>query len=209
MVGLYGETRLTGYNSFQKSKTIEARGMVALSPYIKELADGRFVVFDKGPLAKHLQQVVGDVIYQDKGGVVGVEIKCEGSNSHGNFFLESWSNRNMGDGHSGRGSNPGWMMKIGADVLFYYFLEQDELYIIDVLKLKKWAFGPKWPICQYPERMQKKQEQLNDTWGWCVPIADIGRAVGYGVVCLKRDILLIAAEDRLDAHADDASSQEA
>jgi hypothetical protein len=142
------------------------------------------VVTSKGPLSKYVQEVIGDVIMNsDAETFWAIEIKTEQENRHHNFFLETWSNKNLDDkrSHAERGSNPGWLLKLRADVLFYYFLASDDLFIIDLFKLKRWAFGcneHQGKIWEYDEKLQGKSRQMNDTWGRCVPICVIRKEVG-------------------------------
>ena len=175
-------------NAFEAGRTVEARGMAILSPFLMENATG-YVVIDKGPLAKTLQETVGDVIFNSKrnGQLYSAEIKVEEKNEYGNFFLETWSNRNLKDigSYLERGNNPGWFIKSRSRLLLYYFLREDDLYIIDMFKLKQWAFCTEqgrsgWPLMRYPEKRQGKYDQLNDTWGCVAKIADVERQVGFG-----------------------------
>ena len=145
------------------------------------------MVLEKGPLARALQESVGDVIFNIKGGEVwSAEIKVEEDNKYGNFFLETWSNKNLADRSSyiDRGNNPGWIYKVKSRLLLYYFLSQDDLYVFDLFRLKQWAFGHdpgnnSARLFQYPERSQGKRQQMNDTWGRCVPIEVLRKAVGF------------------------------
>lgn len=162
---------------FSNARQVESQGMLALANFIRERADnGQFVLVNKGPLAKHIQEAMGDLLYNRSGRLFAVEVKVEAENRHGNLFLEVWSNRNLEDrdSHAERGSNPGWMFKIRADLLFYYFLRSDELYIADVFKLKRWLFGhgeAPGALPRFAPKRQSKYQQRNDTWGICVPIS--------------------------------------
>ena len=42
--------------------------------------------------------------------------------------------------HAERGCNVGWLYKTRSDAIFYYFIERDELIILNTLSLKQWAF---------------------------------------------------------------------
>jgi hypothetical protein len=166
-------------NAFDGARMVEARAMLRLRPFIEEQSDGRFVVTDKGRLAPMLQQVVGDVLFNARrdGRLYAVELKAEARQT-GNLFLETWSNRNLEnrDSHAQRGSNPGWLYKLRADLLFYYFLDTDKLFVMDVFALKRWAFGggrQEGRLHQYREVRQGKYEQANDTWGRLVPISTL------------------------------------
>lgn len=139
----------------------------------------------KGPLAKLLQEQAGDILLNTKSGSLwSMECKAESLNAHDNFFLESWSNKSR--------FNPGWFWKVQADILLYHFLndedgyERDEIYAMRLADLRAWCFETEsdglWRMCRWKERRQEKHNQLNDTWGFCVPIA----AVLAGVKSARR-----------------------
>jgi hypothetical protein len=166
-------------NAFGRTRLVEAAGLAILGPFLDAKADGRLVMLDKGPLARALQETTGDAIFQGpEGRAWSVEIKTEEEHT-GNLFLESWSNRNLDspDAHMTIGPTPGWFLKLKADLLMYYFLDTDNLYVLDFFKLKQWAFR-EWRIARYPERPQGKRVQMNDSWGWCVPVSVLERALG-------------------------------
>ena len=151
------------YRAIDATRNIERLALERLWPFIRQRAfNGQYVVTSKGPLASELQRTVGDVLYNtDKETIVSVEIKAELANKWDNFFLETWSNLSR--------LTIGWMFTLRADWLFYYFLESDELHIIPLPKLQRWAFIEK-KIYDFPECKQGKYVQLNDSWGRCVPI---------------------------------------
>lgn len=166
-------------NAFDLARGVEAQAMVRLLPFLEEhTQSGRYVVTDKGRLAPFLQEIVGDVIFNDRQARVwSIEIKAERKFT-GNLFLETWSNRNLEDAasHARRGSNVGWLAKLQADFLFYYFMDVDKLLIGQVLALKRWAFGygeVEGRLYDYKEVRQSKYAQQNDTLGRLVPIADL------------------------------------
>lgn len=166
-------------NAFNNARLVEAEGLAILRPFLDERANGRLIMLDKGPLARALQQTTGDCIFQcPKGRAWSVEVKTEEKHT-GNLFLESWSNRNLEnpDDQALIGSNPGWMLKLRCDLLMYYFLNTDQLYVLDFFKLRQWAFKD-WHIAEFPERPQGKRVQANDAWGWCVPIHVLRRTLG-------------------------------
>lgn len=178
-------------DSYCDARQVEAKGMEALTPFLNEVSDGRFVILDKGPLAKVLQQTDGDAILQTRGnGVWSVEIKVE-SRHTGNLFLESWSNKNLDsfENHVRIGSNPGWMLKLKSMLLLYYFLDVDKLYVINLFRLQQWAFGAegrKPRVYSFPDVRQGRHVQLNDTHGWLVPLPVIHQEVGYKLVHPKQ-----------------------
>ena len=96
-----------------------------------------------------------------------IDLKTENEDKYGNLFLETWSNKKR--------NTPGWFppdVGVKADFVYYIFLKQKILYILDLPKLRKWAFE-EGNIRRYPEKMQNKYDQLNDTWGRCVKIVDL------------------------------------
>lgn len=168
--------------AFNATRNVEARGMQLLLPYIQELSNGRYVVTNKGPLARYLQLSVGDVVYNDTREVMwAAEIKVE-ETRRPNLFLEIWSNRNLNERgrHAQYGSNPGWLYHSRADWLFYYFLDTDDLFVIDLFALQRWAFGfvhtdgrefdPQLFSEEFRQAGQRKYVQRNETIGRLVPI---------------------------------------
>jgi hypothetical protein len=159
--------------AFDATRQVEAQAFAVLRPFIEQRSDG-LVVTDKGVLAAFLQETCGDVITNINGRVFSIELKAENRHT-GNLFLETWSNRNLNSkaNHAMVGSNPGWMMKTRADLLFYYFIDADTLYIIDLFSLKQWAFGNSEApgrVYAFREVAQSKYTQLNDTVGRIVPV---------------------------------------
>lgn len=165
-------------SAFDDKRAIEAQAFEILRPYLVEQSNGRYVVTSKGPLARWLQESVGDVIINTrKEEVCAIELKAERIHT-GNLFLETWSNKNLNnrESHAERGGNPGWFWKIRSDVLLYYFIDVDKLYSLDVFTLKRWGFGhgPKGKeshgrLFDFPEKVTRV-DQENDTWGRCVPV---------------------------------------
>ena len=171
-------------NAFESACKVEDQSRAILMPFLQERADeGRYVITDKGPLSRMLQEQCGDVLLNiADGSIISVELKAERRHT-GNLFLETWSNRNLTNrvSHSSRGSNPGWMVKSRADYLFYHFLDGDQLYIIPMFELQVWAWTgvatAGKTFFDWPEKPQNKYDQLNDTWGRCVPITALRQAI--------------------------------
>ena len=186
--------------SIDKTRAVEAQSLAILMPYLLEQSDGRLVVTDKGHLSRFLQETVGDVLMNvpHNGKLWSAELKAEVSNAHGNFFFETWSNRNLEDraSHAMRGSNVGWMFKLRADLYLHHFIEDDDLYIFDFFKLKRWAFGANdqpGRLYDFKEKRQSKYAQPNDTWGRCVPIAEVCRALKPRLIHPRR--LMLSGSD--------------
>lgn len=162
-------------NAFKKCRELESVSREHLERvHMKAVVyDGRFVRVEKGPHAHEIQSTLGDYFMNsDDETAWAVEHKCEYSNRHGNFFLETFSNKSRG--------RPGWLWTQGADILLYHFLRDGEVYWLRLKALRAWLYGhveingrmqPR--IHAYPERQQARYDQLNDTWGYCVTIADI------------------------------------
>lgn len=152
-------------NGFLKCSEVEKQALSILIPY----ADEHYAQLVLTSNQMYIQKVYGDLILKLR--KVGthriVELKTERENKYGNLFLENWSNKKR--------TTPGWMQTCCADWLWYYFIQSNELYQMKVDSLKQWAFefngvGP------YKEKIQHKTEQLNTTWGWCVPIETLSNA---------------------------------
>src|SRR5262245_34199884 len=159
-------------NGFDLAKRVEVAGMADVVHFLRAKAkEGQFVLTDKGRLAEFLQTTVGDALLNVADGrVLGVELKSEERDGHGNFFLETWSNCEHGY------QKAGWMITLRSDVLLYYFVAEKRLYSIPFARLWQWAFrlpgkvGPQGRIFDFPEKPQTKYEQRNLTMGRCVPI---------------------------------------
>jgi hypothetical protein len=157
-------------NGFQEASKVGNQGVLELLPLIdQEAFQGRFILTDKGNISEFLQRSVGDVLINCKNQKVwSIEIKTE-KKTTGNLFLEMWSNRSR--------LTQGWMYSLKSDILWYYFQDTKILHSIHFPILQKWSFIRR-RIYQFPERKQNTYEQLNDTWGACVPIVTIEKEVG-------------------------------
>ena len=172
-------------NAFDNARQIELAGKEDLVRFLEAQAcSGRVVLTDKGPLSTFLQETVGDAVMNDRQmDTWGVEFKIEEKHT-GNLFLETWSNLAR--------RNPGWTVKLNADILLYYFLDCKHLYSISFQRLAKWAFGDSdafrqdqrvigrspGRIYDFPERKQRKRDQRNDTWGRVVPVTTLEKEIG-------------------------------
>lgn len=170
-------------NAFEQCKAIEIRALNDIIPFIRNQAwEGRFVITDKGPMAKFLQETVGDLMMNcPKGKIWGVELKSEEEDKYGNFFLETWSNLSFG------WNRPGWFDTLKCDVLLYYFLNPGTLYSIPYKPLFEWAHGKVRDgklvaapnLHRYTLRTQSKNKQANVTAGHCVNIAELFQKVRF------------------------------
>ncbi len=155
--------------SFEKASRVEEIASRHILPW---LAVNGAKVMETGD-CEFLQRHWGDWVQQTQDGIYrSIELKAESEDKHGRFFFETWSNRKLGY------FTLGWMLTCKSDFLFYYFLKEETLYVIDFNKLKLWAWGDgsdEHPghIYKYKERLQEKYGQPNKTWGRCVPIADL------------------------------------
>lgn len=155
-------------SGYQDALAVEARGREALSPFLTQRAyEGRLVWTTKGRLSEELQKTAGDLVYNsDADTVVACEIKVE-ERWTGNVFLERWSNRPRW--------KAGWLETLSTDLLLYYFLESDQLLVLHFENLRRWLYncesGCKPPSSNFPHVLQRKNAQLNQTWGYLVSVA--------------------------------------
>jgi len=153
---------------------IEKIAMEHILPFLDSYAlDGRIIIITN----KYMQKNCGDIVYSNNhNDSIVIEIKSEASEKYNNFFLETWSNRKW--------RTVGWMVTNNSDYLFYFFVDTKKLYVINMHKLIKWCFED-GRMFDYPEKKQRKNIQLNDTYGRCVPIEVIKNEVGLKVYCLN------------------------
>lgn len=156
-------------NPFEKCQKIEELGYESIKPYLRQNFDEYVYVnsFERNELILAFQQNFGDLIVKKGKVIFFIDLKTEIEDKYGNFFLETWSNKKR--------NTPGWFLPevgVKADFVYYVFLKQKILYILDLPELRKWSFEDH-NIERYPEKMQNKYDQLNDTWGRCVKITDL------------------------------------
>lgn len=153
-------------SAFFQASEIEARGIELLMPWFRKRAmDGSVVKTNTGRMSMHLQTHAGDLLLNSTktGDLLSFEVKVEAENKYKNLFLEEWSNRKR--------ETQGWRYKLtDTDYLAYFFLAERELYIAPWPKLNAWCARNLKEGCPYTLKQQRKYNQLNDTWGWCVPI---------------------------------------
>ena len=152
--------------AYETCLTVEEEGYKLITPFLKDYFD-EFITLqadNKKSFLQVMQKNYGDILAKKNNQLLFIDIKVEKTCKYGNFFFETWSNKSRG--------TPGWFPEGGvkADLLFYIFLDKPEaFYIIDLPYAREWA---KTGIEKYPEKSQKKYDQLNDSWGRCVNIQD-------------------------------------
>jgi len=129
-------------------------------------------------ISQKLQTETGDYLFKYKGKVYSMELKVEQTNKYGNFFLETWSNLDYNR------ANPGWMYKIKPDYLFYYFLDEDMLYVMKFEELFNWAFIDD-RLKSFKLKVQKKYSQKNVTAGRVVPIGVLVKELNLKMFKIK------------------------
>lgn len=153
-------------NAYDSANEVEAEAMRILIPYAREFYRGGELVLTNGMY--FAQKVLGDMIAKNSDGRTElIEVKAEAENKYGNLFLESWSSLGL--------LRHGWMHTCLATTLWYHFNASRELYIVPMDMLRRWAFAKNEGVTRdnidaFPQRLQAKYKQANDTWGWCVPI---------------------------------------
>lgn len=165
--------------SFDDCNRVEERGRDILLDHLSHLAE-RYVVTDKGRLARDLQRTVGDALCNTHNGAIwAIEFKVE-QRYTGNLFLETWSNLKV-PGYN----KPGWLVTLNTDILWYYFLDNGQLISLPFQRLKHWALV-QGNVYRWPEKLQRKHEQRNHTYGRIVPISILLDALD-GFHCYRRD----------------------
>ncbi len=168
--------------TFQTCLAIEVEGYQLIRPYLDRHCE-EYVYINtskRKDLYNLIQKNAGDLIFKVNGEIYFADLKTEQSNRYGNFFLETWSNKSR--------NTPGWLdPKVGiqSDYLFYIFLEQKMMYSFNFPELRRWAYEQN-NLKRFPEKCQKKYDQLNDTWGVCVPIEKLVREVKTRIVDLQK-----------------------
>lgn len=143
---------------FDKCSLLAARSLAELEPFLRE-TQGRYVLTDKGRLSRVFQETFGDLIFNSNDGAMyTVELKADGT-QYQNIWLELWSNFNFADRKSyvALGPNPGWLLKLNSDLLFYHFVNQDRVVIMSLPALQKWAFT--YPSNNWSEPDSKGERQ--------------------------------------------------
>jgi hypothetical protein len=168
-------------NAFHDRLKMETDALELLTPALCAAShDGRFVVARRGTLSNLLQPISIDVICQDSNQkAFGIEVKAEAKFT-GNLYLETWSNLDFDR------RKPGWMFSCRADCLWTLFFDTLTLHKVNFRNLWEWSFS-KGRIYDFPELPQRKAEQLNKTFGRCVPIRVLEQECGLETVQLLRE----------------------
>lgn len=174
-------------NAFESACGIEAQGRALILPYLEARGDA-LVLTSKGPLARWMQEELGDLVLVRRGQTLVVELKIERHHT-GNLFLEIFSNRNTEDRNSWArlGHSMGWLCKCRADWLFYYFLDADVLYMVDLFQLSRWAFGHAGAparVFRFQEVEQRAYAQRNHTTGSIVSVRALQRELPRGALLM-------------------------
>ena len=152
---------MSDYSACQK---VEAEAIELLLPF----ANKHNIQITMTQGQQFLQKLYGDFVIRYKGeNCKFVELKVEKENKYENLFLESWSNRKW--------LSPGWIQTCKANLLWYFFLKEKHLISVDFESLKDWLYQEQ-QIDKYQEKRQCKNEQANDTYGYCVPIKHLREA---------------------------------
>ena len=158
-------------NAYEKARTIEQQATYELMPWILSTFNNVNPITDKG---RQYTEGDFDAETSDSRRIV-LELKSEAKHT-GNLFLETHSSAD------GNVSSPGWLFKLKADSLLYYFVDTKMLYAIHLPTLQKWA---KEHLDEYRQVEQKKYSQQNRTVGSIVPISDIQKALGSRMRAVK------------------------
>ena len=150
----------------------DLRDRILAPQFYQERTNGRFVLMDKGRLAKFMQRRMAvDTIVQGHGGsAVSIEEKIVRWKGRHYTALCLETESCMVHDHE----SSGWMAYGESDYLLYCFHQPDDsldCHLIDFQRLKEW-FWPleeTWPVFQMPTR--------NRTRGRKVPISAIKAAV--------------------------------
>jgi hypothetical protein len=170
---------------YEDCRRIEAIGIKMAERFL-ERHGAQFVLVHGGQTAKFLQQIAGDIIAKlprNTNRYWAIEVKTERSKRWGNIFLEWFSNRNLEDraSHGYRGSKMGWFAELRSDLLWYQFIDEQEIHVFDLFALQRWALwtsptdkNDRSPaLFGYPLKPEGLTDQKNDTWGFCVKLEHI------------------------------------
>lgn len=151
-------------HSFQASKKVGDMGEAQLDKFFSE----KFTIED----VDMTQQKLGwDRIFthKERGTRASVEYKTDTmSHKTNNIFVEIWSNKEAG--------KRGWAYTTTAQWLYYFVTGLDEVFIVDVAKLK--LYLENWQI-QFKVKSARNPNYTSE--GMLVPI-DVFKSVAYEVL---------------------------
>ncbi len=159
-------------NAFENCQHIEARARGLILPWLNARYSAVFDFARRDDTAMQMQWAGIDLLLvKEPAGPssrdsVTVELKAE-QRTTGNLFLETWSNRKT--------QRPGWIRSSKAVGLLYLFLDTETLYVAHMGKLQEWATAN---LSRFPEKMQAKHQQENETVGHIVPVTRLSHEAG-------------------------------
>lgn len=165
---------MSNLNPFDAAQSVETAGQKIFLEYLDHSPYClRYVVNKFNENRIELQKHYGDIFVNNSvGDLILIDLKIEKVNKFGNFFLETYSNKET--------EGDGWFWYSGVDYIVYGFLDSCEFYIIPFKELCRWA-SENHRLENFKEKEQKKYKQYNDTWGRPVPIKVIMEELGAGV----------------------------
>lgn len=160
-------------NAFETCRNIEETSDKEVLKYLKDNYD-LVVHTDSFNNNRLYQSYYGDYLVVKKSDKFFVEVKAEMKNKYNNFYLETWSNKPV---------NLGWFKKCKADIILYHFIEDNTIYMFDLLKAQEYI---NTTDKNYREKAQNKYSQKNKAFGLCVPIDDIMANAGITTLHLNQ-----------------------
>jgi hypothetical protein len=150
-------------NEFLRASEVELEALFDLLPFIAKRSERGEVVLT-APF-KYVQKAIGDALARRNGHTYSIEIKAE-RRFTGNVFLETFSNKPVNDG---------WMYTTCATEIWFYFLANRSLNMVNTAELREWAFGKpgtreQGRLAAFEEVPQQQYDQRNYTHGRIVPI---------------------------------------
>lgn len=149
--------------TYQDNLTTERTGAQVISDYLEMKTGNRPIEI----VDEHQQKWLGDIVTISKSGTTSIELKIE-ERFTGNLFVELWSNREWG--------RPGWLFTSEAQVIAFYFKDQDHMVGVELKSLKHWLLNQRDGKLDNYKQVKAKQTGPNDTFGAIVPISDLRAA---------------------------------
>jgi len=164
-------------SAWDQTRRIEQEGIRDIEKFLRSRTDlyKDVIRLFEGQGVREVNERCGDfACTTTEGKTIFIDVKVEMKYT-GRLFLETWSNL---------GHNRGWLDKVSADFIIYYFRDRGVFYLIDFPKLRTWAFGDREKVGRlehFKELKQGKYIQRNTTCGRVVPISVIRDEVGCRV----------------------------